>query len=54
MSYVSLTLGLIQKDKQVKLDLPKNYASQYMKRLPILKMKIQIFKTRSFIWLITA
>ena len=37
MSYVSLTLGLIQKDKQVKLDLPKNYASQYMKRLPYIE-----------------
>ena len=35
MSYVSLTLRLIQKDKQIKLDLPKYYAaSQYIKRLP--------------------
>ena len=35
MSYVSLQCGLIQKDNQIKLDLPKNYAaSQYIKRLP--------------------
>ena len=34
MSYVSLPFGLIQKDKQIKLDLPKNYAAnQYIKRL---------------------
>ena len=34
MSYVSLPYRLIQKDKQIKLDLPKNYAaSQYKKRL---------------------
>ena len=35
MSYVSLPIGLIRKDKQIKLDLPKNYAaSQYIKGLP--------------------
>ena len=27
MPYVSLLFGLIQKDKQIKLDLPKNYAA---------------------------
>ena len=27
MPYVSLPFGLIQKDKQIKLDLPKNYAA---------------------------
>ena len=54
MSYLGLSFGLIQKDKQTKLDLPKKYAaSQYMKRLPCTEMKIQIFKTRSLIWLIT-
>ena len=35
MSYLGLPFGLIQKDKQTKLDLPKNYAaSQYKKCLP--------------------
>ena len=35
MSYVSLPIGLTRKDKQIKLDLPKNYAaSQYIKGLP--------------------
>ena len=35
MSFVSLLFGLIQKDKHIKLNLPKNYAaSQYIKRLP--------------------
>ena len=35
MSYLSLNFGLIRKEENIKVDLPKNYgASQYIKRLP--------------------
>ena len=35
MSYLSLNFGLIRKEENLKVDLPKNYgASQYIKRLP--------------------
>ena len=38
MSFVSLPFGLIQEDKHIKLNLPKNYAaSQYIKCLPYVK-----------------
>ena len=35
MSYLSLNFGLIRKEENIKVDLPKNYGeSQYIKRLP--------------------
>ena len=35
MSYISLPLGLVRKQKKIKLGLPKNYrVGQYIKRLP--------------------
>ena len=47
MSYVSLPFGLIQKDKQIKLDLPKNYtASQYIKRLPYIENEDTNFQNK--------
>ena len=47
MSYVSLPFGLILKDKQIKLDLPKNYAaSQYIKRLPYIENKDKNFQNK--------
>ena len=47
MSYVSLPFGLIQKNKLIKLDLPKNYAaSQYIKRLPYIENKDKNFQNK--------
>ena len=47
MSYVSLTFRLIQKDKQIKLDLPKNYAAcQYIKRLPYIEHEDTNFQNK--------
>ena len=47
MSYVSLPFGLIQKDKQIKLDLPKNYAAcQYIKRLPYIEHEDTNFQNK--------
>ena len=47
MSYVSLPLGLIQKDKQIKLNLPKNYAaSHYIKRLPYIENEDTNFQNK--------
>ena len=38
MSYISLSFGLVRKEKKIKLDLPKNYgASQYIIRLPYIR-----------------
>ena len=38
MSYISLPFGLVRKEKNIKLDLPKNYGtSQYIKRLPYIR-----------------
>ena len=55
MSHVSLPFGLIQKDKQIKLDLPKNYAaSQYIKRLPHIENEDTHFQNKIIDWLITA
>ena len=35
MSYIQLPYGLVKKNKQIQLNLPKNYEeSQYIKRLP--------------------
>ena len=37
MSYIQLLYGIVNKEKQIKFNLPKNYsASQYIKRLPYL------------------
>ena len=39
MSYIQLPYGIVNKEKQIKLNLPKNYsASQYVKRLPYLSI----------------
>ena len=47
MSYVSLPIGLTRKDKQIKLDLPKNYAaSQYIKRLPYIENEDTNFQNK--------
>ena len=47
MPYVSLPFGLIQKDKQIKLDLPKHYAaSQYIKRLPYIENEDTNFQNK--------
>ena len=47
MSYVSLPFGLILKDKQIKLDLPKNYAaSQYKKRLLYIEIEDTNFQNK--------
>ena len=47
MSYVSLPFGLIQKYKQIKLDLPKNYAtSQYIKCLPYIENEDTNFQNK--------
>ena len=47
MSYVSLPYRLIQKDKQIKLDLPKNYAaSQYKKRLLYIEIEDTNFQNK--------
>ena len=47
MSYVSLPFGLIQKDKQIKLDLPKNYAAyQYIKHLPYIENEDANFQNK--------
>ena len=47
MSYVSLPLGLIQKDKQIKLDFPRNFAaSQYIKRLPYIENEDTNFQNK--------
>ena len=47
MPYVSLPFGLIQKDKQIKLDLPKNYAaSQYKKRLLYIEIEDTNFQNK--------
>ena len=44
---LSLPFGLIQKDKQIKLNLPKNCAtSQYIKRLPYIENKDANFQNR--------
>ena len=43
MSYVSLPFGLIQKDKQIKLDLPKNYAAS---RLPYIENEDTNFQNK--------
>ena len=37
MSYIQSPCGIVNKEKQIKLNLPKNYsASQHVKRLPYL------------------
>ena len=47
VSYVSLPFGLIQKNKQIKSDLPKNYAaSQYIKRLPYIENEDTNFQNK--------
>ena len=47
MSYVSLLFGLIQKDKRIKLNLPKNCtASQYIKRLPYIENENKHFQNK--------
>ena len=47
MSYVNLPIGLIQKDKQIKLDLPKNYAAtQYIKGLPYIENEDTNFQNK--------
>ena len=47
MSYVSLPYRLIQKDKQIKLDLPKNYAaSQYKKSLLYIEIEDTNFQNK--------
>ena len=43
MSYVSLPFGLIQKDKQIKLYLPKNYAAS---RLPYIENEDTNFQNK--------
>ena len=47
MFYVSLPFGLIQKDKQIKLDLPKTYAAnQYIERLPYIEIEDTNFQNK--------
>ena len=47
MSFVSLPFGLIQEDKHIKLNLPKNYAaSQYIKCLPYVKNEDTHFQNK--------
>ena len=47
MSFVSLPFGLIQEDKHIKLNLPKNYAaSQYIKCLPHVKNEDTHFQNK--------
>ena len=47
MSYVSLPFGLIQRGKQIKLDLPKNCAArQYIKRLPYIENEDTNFQNK--------
>ena len=47
MSYVSLPFGLIQKYKQIKLELPRNYAtSQYIKHLPYIENEDTNFQNK--------
>ena len=37
MSFIQLPFGVVNKEKQIKLDLPRNYgAAQYFKQLPYL------------------
>ena len=47
MSYISLSFGLVRKEKKIKLDLPKNYGtSQYIKRLPYIRNEDPNFQNR--------
>ena len=45
MSYISLPFDLVRKEKEIKLNLPKNYgASQYLRRLPYIRNQDPNFK----------
>ena len=45
MAYISLQFRLVRKEKEIKLDLPKNYgASQYIRRLPCIRNEDPNFK----------